>query len=73
MKEPCGCTRVVTGNESWLYLNYSPRHRWSVSDDERPVRVDQTIASEQHMPTVLWSLKARELLDRRDRLINVTQ
>jgi hypothetical protein len=28
---------------------------WSVSDDERPVRVCQTIASEKHMFTVFWS------------------
>jgi hypothetical protein len=57
MEETFGFTRVGTGDESWLYLNDSHIHIWSVSDDERPVRVDQTIASENHMLTLLWSIK----------------
>jgi hypothetical protein len=52
-----GFTRVGTGNESWLHLNDSHTHMWSVSDDEHHVRVDQTIASKKHMLTLLWSIK----------------
>jgi hypothetical protein len=59
MEEIFGFARVVTGDESWLYLNGSHTHIWLVSDRERPVRVDQTIASEKHILAVLWSFKAR--------------
>jgi len=39
--------RVVTRDESWLYVNYIHTHIRSVSKDERPVGVNQTIVSEK--------------------------
>jgi hypothetical protein len=57
MEETFGFARVVTGDESWLYLNCSHTHMSSMSDDNRPVRIDQTIANEKHVLTVLWSIK----------------
>jgi hypothetical protein len=56
IEETFGFAQVVTGDESWLYLNYSHAHMWSVSEDERPVRFDEMIASEKHMFTRLWSI-----------------
>jgi hypothetical protein len=57
MEETFGLARVLTGDESWLYLNYSHTDMWSVSDDERLIRVGQTIASERHRLSVIWSRK----------------
>jgi hypothetical protein len=63
MEEAFGFARVVAEDESWFYLNYSHTHMWSVSDDKRPVRVDQTIASKKHIVTVLWFIRARWLMN----------
>jgi hypothetical protein len=57
MEETFGVVRVFTGDESRLHPNSFRAHIWSVSYDERPVRVDQTIASETHMLTVFRSIK----------------
>jgi hypothetical protein len=57
MEQTFGFAQLLTGDESWLYLNYSHTHMWSVSDDERLVRVNQTITSEKQMPSHLWSIK----------------
>jgi hypothetical protein len=46
MEETVGVARRVSRDGSWLYLNYSHSHLWSESDDEPPVRVDQTMTSE---------------------------
>jgi hypothetical protein len=40
IEETFGVTRLEIGDDSWLYLNYSHAHMWSVADDKRPVRVD---------------------------------
>jgi hypothetical protein len=57
MEATFGVARVLSGNESWMYLNDSHTHLPSVSDDERAVRVGLTIASQKHMLAVLWSIK----------------
>jgi hypothetical protein len=36
MEETCNVARAVTGDESWLSLNYFHPHLWSVPYDERP-------------------------------------
>jgi hypothetical protein len=58
MEETFDFTRAVTRDDSPLYLNYSHPRLWLVSDDKRLVRVDQTIANEKHILTVLWSMKS---------------
>jgi hypothetical protein len=57
MEETFGFVRAVTGDESWLYLNYSHTHMWSVPCDQRSVHLDQMGLSENQMFTVLWSIK----------------
>jgi hypothetical protein len=57
MEKTFGLTPVATVNESWSYLNCSYTHPWSPPDDGRPVGVDNPIASEKHVLTVLWSIK----------------
>jgi hypothetical protein len=56
-EETFAVPRAVTADESWLYLNDSRAHMWSVPDDQQPVHVDQAIASEKHIVTVFWSIK----------------
>jgi hypothetical protein len=58
IEETFGFAQIVTGDELWLYLNYSHNHMWSVSDDKCPVRLDEMIASEKHMLTLLWSINS---------------
>jgi hypothetical protein len=70
MEETFRFTPAVTGDELSLYLTYLQTQIVSVSDDERPVRVENTIANERHMLTVLWFIKGVlviEWLERGDR------
>lgn len=57
---------IVTGDESWFYLDYSPRTLWTISNENIPERVEKTIGAKKYMITVMWS-KSRfyviELLD----------
>jgi len=46
--------RVITGDESWFYLDYTPRNRWTCSGDEVGERVNRTVQSEKCMLTILW-------------------
>jgi hypothetical protein len=62
-EEPFGFTRVVTRDESWLYRRYPHPHMWSVSNDGQSFRVDEMIASEKHMLTVLWSIEAPVVIE----------
>jgi hypothetical protein len=57
MEETFRFTPAVTGDESWLYLTDLQTHLRSVSDDERLVRVENTITNERHMLIVHWSRK----------------
>jgi hypothetical protein len=57
MEETFDLVWVVIGDESWLDLNFSDTHLWSVSDDGCPVRVDWMIANEKQMLIVLSSRK----------------
>jgi uncharacterized Fe-S cluster protein YjdI len=52
----CHFRDLITGDETWVYLDMKP---WIVSlpaDAELPVRVKRTIASEKRMLTVFWGI-----------------
>jgi hypothetical protein len=40
---------IITGDESWFYLEYQHASQWSVSRDEVPQRVDLTIGTAKFM------------------------
>jgi hypothetical protein len=50
--------RIVTGEESWTSLQYSPDHMWACSLDEVPRRADQTRTLEKFMLAVHWGAGA---------------
>jgi hypothetical protein len=45
--------RLVTGDESWFCLQYSPDHMWSCAPNQVAERVDQGMGSEKVMLVVL--------------------
>jgi hypothetical protein len=51
-----GFRQLVTGDESWIYLSYTPRVGWTISQDEVPTREKQTISTKLFMLTVFWSV-----------------
>jgi hypothetical protein len=53
-QEPMNFTRVVTGDESWFFLEYSRNRVWRLGDENASERVSQKISSEKHMLTVFW-------------------
>jgi hypothetical protein len=44
---------IITGDESWFYLEYQYASRWSVSRDEVPQRVDPAIGTAIFMLTAI--------------------
>lgn len=46
---------IITGDESWFYLDYSPRTLWTISNDNIPTRVEKCIGAKKYMLTIMWS------------------
>jgi hypothetical protein len=55
--------RIITGDESWFYLDYSSDHIWSCAGDDIPERINHTIQSEKFMLTVLWSTRGPPVVE----------
>ena len=51
-----GFHRILTGDESWFYLQYDHKHVWSISKEEVPERVSQKIQTKKIMLTVIWNI-----------------
>jgi hypothetical protein len=54
--------RIITGDESWFYLDYSSDHIWACADDNFPQRVSRQIESDKVMRTVFWSTRGTILV-----------
>jgi len=48
---------IVTGDESWIFLDSKPKSVWLASDAALPVRVSQTIGAEKRMLIVFWGVQ----------------
>jgi hypothetical protein len=46
---------VITGDESWFFIDYPNESVWAGSRDEVPIRIKQTIDTEMCLISVLWS------------------
>jgi hypothetical protein len=56
-EEETSFQRIITGDESWFYLDYSSDHIWSGAGDDIPQRISRSIQSEKFLLTVLWSTR----------------
>ena len=54
---PIQADRVVTGDQSWIYLHNQPDGCWLPAGEARPSRARRTIADEKVMATVLFSCR----------------
>jgi hypothetical protein len=54
---------VITGDESWFYLEYQHASQWRVSRDEVPERVDPAIGTAKFMFMAIWGVNGFRLLD----------
>jgi hypothetical protein len=54
---------IITGDESWFYLEYQQPSQWSVSRDEVSQRVDPAISTAEFMLTAIWGIDCFHLLD----------
>jgi histone-lysine N-methyltransferase SETMAR len=54
---------IITGDESWFYVEYQHALRWSVSLDEVPQRVDRAIGTAKFVLTATWGVSGFYLLD----------
>jgi hypothetical protein len=55
-QERCHFRDVITGGETWVYLDMKPGTIWLPADAELPLRVKRTIASEKRMLIVFWGI-----------------
>jgi hypothetical protein len=54
---------IITGDESWFYLEYQHALQWSVARDEVFQRADPAIGTAKFMLTVIWGVNSFHLLD----------
>jgi hypothetical protein len=54
---------IITGDESWFYLEYQNASQWSVSRDEVPQKVDPAIGTAKFIFTAIWDVNGFHLLD----------
>ena len=47
--------KVMTEDETWLYLNHPRKSMWLVPGKETPVNIKQNISSPKYMIAVIWS------------------
>jgi hypothetical protein len=50
----CNVRDLITGNETWIYLDMKPGIIWLPADAELAARVNETTASEKRMLVVFW-------------------
>jgi len=61
-EEPFRFQRIITGDESWFYIDYSPTRIWSLSPDNLPQNVSHAIQSQKFMLTVFWGISGPVLI-----------
>jgi hypothetical protein len=56
VQERCPFRDLITGDETWVYLDIKPGNVWFPAEAELPVRVKRIIASEKRMLIVFWGI-----------------
>jgi hypothetical protein len=46
---------LITGDESWFFLSYSPRRMWTLARDEVVIKPRGDIQTAKFMFTVIWN------------------
>jgi hypothetical protein len=59
-----GWHHFVTGNESWLFLNTSPRRMWTLSRDDVVTKSRIDIQSKKFMFIIIWNPSGFYIVDR---------
>jgi hypothetical protein len=55
-QERCHFRDLVTGDETWVYLDEKPGAIWLPAEAELPVRVERTVSSDKCMLIVFWGI-----------------
>jgi hypothetical protein len=56
-QQKCGFRDLITGDETWVFLDMKPRIVWAYADAELPLGVKRTIASGKRMLIVFWGIR----------------
>jgi hypothetical protein len=59
-----GWHRFVTGDESWLFFNISPRRMWTLSRDDVVTKSRHDIQSKKSMFIIIWNLSGFYVVNR---------
>lgn len=55
--------KLITGDQSWFFLTYEPRNKWSLSAEEVPNRVSKAIHTQKVMITIMFTKHELLLVD----------
>lgn len=58
-----GFHRILTGDESWFYLQYSFNRMWCLSKEEVLEKASQKIQTKKFMITVIWNIDQFYIID----------
>jgi hypothetical protein len=59
-----GWHHPITGDESWFFLNTSPRRMWTLSRDDVVTKPRLDIQSKKFMFTIMWNSNGFYVVDR---------
>jgi hypothetical protein len=59
-----GRRHLVTGDESWFLLSYSPRRMWTLSRNDVATKPKHDIGTQKIMFTVIWNLLGFQVVDK---------
>lgn len=54
---------LITGDQSWFFLSYEPKRKWSLTKEEVPVRVSKAIHTQKVMITIMFTKNNLLLVD----------
>jgi hypothetical protein len=59
-----GWHHLVTGDESWFFLSYSPRRMWTLSRDDVATKPKHDICTQKFMFTMIWNPRRFQVVDK---------
>jgi hypothetical protein len=63
VQQRIGFRDIITGDESWFYLDVAPNSSWTGAEEAAPTPPRTTIASTKTMLAVFWGIRCTTLVD----------
>jgi hypothetical protein len=67
-----GWPHLVTGDEPWFFLSYSPRRMWTLTRDDVASKLRREIRAAKFMYTIMWNPLEFRLIDKLPESVTMT-